>query len=345
MVSTSQCFNLKFTHFVTIVEAKMKMFLSVFAIFIVNGIGMRQLTEELMSQSFDYLSQTEAVQASKVSKSLYQVWRYHNRQVLLDIAFLDDLIMRINDTLFDDTTIRKLQDNHIKYSRNFNIIYLTKSANWIQKNDNLFRERTSNHVQALNIQRILKIVIPENVRNFKQLRNKFATSTELHPFNKIQTIAFKALYHSLSYSVPFNWSETLQSQWSRDFNLIMDCSENLKGKEYVEYIQPSLSANIENIVFQSHSEPRVNEKVTVKLRCRYIIHFLKAIPIHSNSTDLSDISVVDEIKDIMKELKFWKIDDMLEMVRDELIRHRDERAFDFPEMDFLVLYQQKTTPR
>ena len=50
-------------------------------------------------------------------------------------------------------------------------------------------------------------------------------------------------------------------------------------------------------------------------------------------------SILFEIRNIMRQLQVWKINDMLEMIRNALTEHRNERGFDLS-IDLLTVYAQ-----
>ena len=74
---------------------------------------------------------------------------------------------------------------------------------------------------------------------------------------------------------------------------------------------------------------------TLKLRARYIIHYIKALPLHPPYPRIYIFMKV--VRDIMKQIKLFQIDDMLDMIRNALMQHRDARDFELP-LDLLIYY-------
>ena len=89
-----------------------------FMSYVVMAINPNEIPTEVMANVWSYLGEAvnSLTNANAVSKSFYNAWKHQNRQVLLDIAFLDELILKINESVYDYDTASKLIDIHSDYS-------------------------------------------------------------------------------------------------------------------------------------------------------------------------------------------------------------------------------------
>ncbi len=307
------------------------------------GVGLKELSQDLMVNAFGYLSVEEGINASVVSKSLYNSWKAQNKHVLLDFVFLDDLALIINDTVFDTEAMAKIEDIHHKYSRNLNALYLSKSANWIKKNFNFLHGDSNNtSIKHRNAEKILDIIIPETIGMFEQLRTEFLNSSSINPFDANKLTAFKAIGSALSFVTLLNWTDTVRQKLINlkyDYNFILNYIKKVHMLSIRGYLHPPLAASIQSIRYRYHPQNRVGSSIyktyTIKLRARYIVHCLRTPSIEMEN----HASIIHEIRVIMQQLKILNIEDMLTMIRCEIKRYCSIRNFGHPlVMELLNIY-------
>ena len=329
--------------------------------------GCNAVNDIIISNTLDYLSVKEEINTQLTSRLFYKTWIQKNNQVLKDLEFWNNLFNKIDKEFFDDGTIQELKEIHIKYLKNSHVFYLIKSAN-ILKYDNY---NLSNPQINQNYGRVLNALIPDIMDNFIVLIQQYLQSTSYEIWKGDIWIIFEAIYSSMqisikycifdsvSISIPTEFNKNLFEfaiQYGRiqyQYEFIKSYQSAIHQQSWMDFCAPSFNSNILRISFITS-----DYTITIKLRARYILHFLRSIPenlprrnkversktsITINKTvyslamyayqPVAEIFVImediwQEIWQIMIELFRFEIDDMKRMIADELNQQGIEYSVD-----------------
>lgn len=257
------------------------------------------------------------------------------------IAFLIESFASKHTTFLNATIIRKIMDIYRSHCFKLDPSQLIESANTLNKQLN-----HHNNNSQITMFEIFDSIIADNVHNFKRMVNDYLYNFKFDSMAHHTMTTLKTSYHMivlfeetllcLGRKSPLLLSTTTRQSIDYQYNFIINYHRNLYQDSWELYCTPSFSANIADIKYclgrQAVRRQSVRNKramlpeevfVTVKLRTRYIIHFLRAIPvgiIGSKVLISCDEDVAVEILQIIRQLKKFEIYHLLDLLRDELLK-------------------------
>ena len=196
---------------------------------------------------------------------------------------------------------------------------------------NLYKTFWNSNIYAGSI---LRVLIPENIRAFYMLLDRYINSTGFEALNTDDWSSFKAIYHSLlkmrkqvnpiQLHKIYNIFEFIRIYHSKlhDRTLSADCSFYVNDKDF---------------------RLKLEETQVIKLKTRHIIHFLKNGPLLSYYSDIMSAKgcIPSIIYDIVQQLRIFGITDMLQMIEDEL-KHGRPLARRILQFHPWLLHQNRT---
>lgn len=305
-------------------------------------MNLTSVTGDLMQNVFTFLSVTEEITAASVSRAFNTVWDHQHKDLLPDLRFLEKLASDLEISILNNATLTHLGTIHFKHLHDLNVIWLIRSAKWLKNIRCNYTQRrslnSSSLIKRINIERVLDVILPINHDVFTRLTRQFVDSSALQPellLDPNKMTAFKAIYSGLYHCSTVNCCGSLVPaiDLKYDYDFIRGYIQKLGmiGSANYSFDASVLDQNIENIRY--NPSERMS---TLKLRARYIIYYILSLPIEEDLFD-DELNIAMTIRNIMFQLRLRGVDDMLRMIRNALIHHRDQRDFDSA-IDLLVDY-------
>ncbi len=250
-------------------------------------------------------------------------WFAQHDEALRGVKTLEKALEILNGRILDFPTILKIKEIHQNYTSKHNPVFLRKSAELFKHIISKFDLRNilqKNRFARFNLFTIFEHFVSDDLRLFKSLTNAYLNSCKVKdPLNPKKISMIKQLYFTiLSYekmiqSVPGRTklrqisSETQLIAYQHQF--IIEYEMHLYKSSWELYCYPSFEINVNQIKyfprFAARKMQPLWKDITLRLRARYIIHFLRMLPIE-----------IRQSVTLQKELGIYR---KLEEIRDQLM--------------------------